>query len=188
MALKSTIFKLDLNIADLDRQYYADFPLTLARHPSETDERMMLRVLAFALNASESLEFGRGISTDDEPDLWHKDLTGSIETWIELGTPDPDRLRKACSRARGVVLYAYGDRAVPVWWQKHGEGLERFKHLEVWQIADADARALAAMARSGLALQCTLSGGEAWLTGAAESLTVRPLQLKACAQASSDRR
>jgi uncharacterized protein YaeQ len=188
MALKSTIFKLDLNIADLDRQYYADFPLTLARHPSETDERMMLRVLAFALNAGDDLEFGRGISTDDEPDLWQKDLTGSIETWIELGTPDPDRLRKACSRARRVILYAYGDRAVPVWWQKHGPGLERFKHLEIWQITDADARALAAMARSGLALQCTLSGGEAWLNGADESVEVRPLPLKEGAQASSDRR
>jgi uncharacterized protein YaeQ len=188
MALKSTIFKLDLNIADLDRQYYADFPLTLARHPSETDERMMLRVLAFALHASDSLEFGRGISTDDEPDLWQKDLTGAIETWIELGTPDPDRLRKACSRSRRVILYAYGDRAVPVWWQKHGPGLARFKHLEVWQIADADARALAAMARGGLALQCTLSDAEAWLNGADESVAVRPLALKEGAQASSDRR
>jgi len=188
MALKSTIFKLDLNIADLDRQYYADFPLTLARHPSETDERMMLRVLAFALHASDSLEFGRGISTDDEPDLWQKDLTGAIETWIELGTPDPDRLRKACSRSRRVILYAYGDRAVPVWWQKHGPGLARFKHLEVWQIADADARALAAMARGGLALQCTLSGAEAWLNGADESVAVRPLALKESAQASSVRR
>lgn len=188
MALKSTIFKLDLNIADLDRQYYADFPLTLARHPSETDERMMLRVLAFALHASDSLEFGRGISTDDEPDLWQKDLTGAIETWIELGTPDPDRLRKACSRSRRVILYAYGDRAVPVWWQKHGPGLERFKHLEIWQVADDDARALAAMARGGLALQCTLSGAEAWLNGADESVAVRPLALKEGAQASSDRR
>lgn len=188
MALKSTIFKLDLNVADLDRQFYADFPLTLARHPSETDERMMLRVLAFALHASETLEFGRGISTDDEPDLWQKDLTGCIETWIELGTPDPDRLRKACSRSRRVILYAYGDRAAPVWWQKHGPSLARFRHLEVWQIPDSSARALAAMARSGLALQCTLSGGEVWLTGAGEAVTVQPQLLKESDQVSSTAR
>ena len=94
MALKSTIFKMDLNVADLDRQVYGDFPLTLARHPSETDERMMLRVLAFALHAGDQLTFGRGISTDDEPDLWQKDLTGTIELWVDLGAPDPDRLRK----------------------------------------------------------------------------------------------
>lgn len=178
MALKSTILRLSLNVADLDRNYYGDFPLTVAQHPSETDERMMLRVLAFALNASDSLSFGRGISTDDEPDLWEKDLTGAIETWIELGTPDPDRLRKACSRARRVLLYTYGDRATPVWWQKHAAALQRFGHLSIWQVMDSEVKALAALARPGLELQCTVSDGEAWLSGLGQSLSVRPLPLK----------
>lgn len=178
MALKSTILRLSLNVADLDRNYYGDFPLTVAQHPSETDERMMLRVLAFALNASDSLSFGRGISTDDEPDLWEKDLTGAINTWIDLGTPDPDRLRKACSRARRVLLYSYGDRATPVWWQKHAAALQRFDHLTIWQVTDSEVKALAALARPGLELQCTVSDGEAWLSGLGQSLSVRPLPLK----------
>ncbi|MFN2330158.1 MAG: YaeQ family protein [Chromatocurvus sp.] len=119
MAPKSAVFRLTLQLADLDRQLYRDFPLTIARHPSETDARMMLRVLAFALHADDPLAFGRGISNDDEPDLWLRALDGRIETWIELGAPDPDRLRKACGRSNRVLLYAYGDLAMPVWLRKH---------------------------------------------------------------------
>ncbi len=178
MALKSTIFKMDLNVADLDRQVYGDFPLTLARHPSETDERMMLRVLAFALHAGDQLTFGRGISTDDEPDLWQKDLTGAIELWVELGAPDPDRLRKACARGQQVVLYMYGDRAVPVWWQKNASALERFKHLRIWQVADSSLRSLAQMARPGLQLQCTISDGEVMVSGQGETISITPSPLK----------
>ncbi|MDP4651056.1 MAG: YaeQ family protein [Haliea sp.] len=178
MALKSTIFKIDLNVADIDRQVYGDFPLTLARHPSETIERMMLRVLAFALHANEQLTFGRGISTDDEPDLWQKDLTGSVELWIELGAPDPDRLRKACARGQHVVLYMYGDRSVPVWWQKHAGTLARFKHLSVWQVDDSSLGALAQMAKPGLNLQCTISDGEVMVSGAGETFSITPVSLK----------
>jgi uncharacterized protein YaeQ len=178
MALKSTIFKMDLNVADLDRQVYGDFPLTLARHPSETDERMMLRVLAFALHASDQLAFGRGISTDDEPDLWQKDLTGAIELWVELGAPDPDRLRKACAKGQQVVLYMYGDRAVPVWWQKNASALARFKHLSIWQVADSSLRSLAQMARPGLQLQCTISDGEVMVSGQGETISITPSPLK----------
>tara|TARA_R110000772_G_scaffold61283_1_gene138095 strand:+ start:85065 stop:85604 length:540 start_codon:yes stop_codon:yes gene_type:complete len=178
MALKSTIFKMDLNVADLDRQVYGDFLLTLARHPSETDERMMLRVLAFALHAGDQLTFGRGISTDDEPDLWQKDLTGTIELWVELGAPDPDRLRKACARGQRVVLYMYGDRAVPVWWQKNAAALERFKHLSIWQVPDSSLRNLAQMARPGLQLQCTISDGEVMVSGQGETISITPSPLK----------
>ena len=88
MAIKSTIFKIDLQITDLDRNYYQTHALTIARHPSETDERMIVRVIAFALHAHASLEFGKGLSAEDEPDLWRRDLTGTIEQWIEVGLPD----------------------------------------------------------------------------------------------------
>ena len=112
MALKATIFKADLSIADMDRNYYADHALTLARHPSETDERMMVRLAAFALNAHERLAFGGGISTEDEPALWRRDLTGAIEQWIDVGLPEARDLRRACGRASEVIVYAYGGRAV----------------------------------------------------------------------------
>ena len=177
MALKSTIFKADLNVADMDRQVYGDFPLTLACHPSETGQRMMLRILAFALHADERLAFGRGISTDDEPDLWQKDLAGNIQLWIELGTPEPDRLRKACSRAERVILYAYGDRATPVWWNKHRDALARFDNLTIFQVGDSDAQALAAFAAPRMDLHCTISEGEVLASDGERSLSITPLPL-----------
>ena len=114
MALKATIYKAAVQVADIDRGYYADHELTLARHPSETEPRLMLRLLAFALNAAEGLEFGRGISTDDEPDLWQRDATGRILHWIDLGLPDERRLRRAAGRADRVTLYAYGRRSLRI--------------------------------------------------------------------------
>ncbi len=177
MALKSTVYKFSLNVADMDRQVYGDFPLTVACHPSETESRMMLRVLAFALNAHERLEFGRGISTDDEPDLWRKSLAGDIEQWIDLGTPDPERLRKACGRADEVLLYCYGDRATPVWWDKHGAALDRFDKLRIFQVDDVSCEALGTLAESGLDLQCTIDGGVAWLSAGDSSLQVEPRRI-----------
>jgi len=177
VAQKSTVFKASLNVADLDRQHYADYALTVARHPSETDERMMLRLLAFALDASERLAFGRGISTADEPDLWCRSLGGEIELWVDLGTPEPERIRKACARARRVKLYCYGGRAVPVWWARHGKALARFDNLAVLEIPAAASGQLAGMAASNMALQCTIEGGEAWFSSAAGHVQVAPMVL-----------
>ena len=118
MAINATVFKAVLQIADMDRHYYADHVLTLARHPSETDERMMVRLLAFALFAEDGLTFGKGISSDEEPDLWHKDLTGEIKRWIEVGLPDMRVIRKACGRADQVVVLSYG-RAAGIWWNEN---------------------------------------------------------------------
>ncbi|MHA7816561.1 MAG: YaeQ family protein [Pseudohaliea sp.] len=179
MALKSSISRLRLQLADLDRQRYQDFPLTLARHPSETGARMMLRVLAFAFHADERLAFGRGISTDEDPDLWLKNLDGTIDSWIELGTPEPDRLKRACGRAERVVLYAYGRRAVPVWWRRHQTALDHLDRLSVLQVDDEAIEALADALQPGMALQCTISEGEALLTWDRGSLTVAPAVLKA---------
>ncbi len=162
----------------MDRQVYGDFNLTVARHPSETDERMMLRLFAFAVHAEEDLEFGRGISAADEPDLWHRNLTGDIEQWIDLGTPDPSRIRKACGRSREVVIYAYGERATAIWWQKQGEALQRFDNLQVSLIADDIAGQLAAMAAPGMTLQSTLEAGEVWFSDGVHSVLIRPERLK----------
>lgn len=164
MAHKATIFKATLNIADMDRHYYADHALTIARHPSETDERMMLRVLAYALHAHDDLAFGRGLSTEDEPDLWLKDLTGDVELWIDLGQPDERRVRRACSRARQVAVYAYGGRAVPVWWEQHGESLSRLDNLAVYNVPVACTTALATLASRNMNLQCMVQDGEVWLS------------------------
>ncbi|NIJ69768.1 YaeQ family protein [Xanthomonas sp. 60] len=137
MALTATIRKAELQISDMDRGYYASHNLTLAQHPSETDERLMVRLLAFALNAEERLEFGRGLSTDDEPDLWEHDYTGDILRWIDLGHPDESRIRKASNRSRSVQVVTYAGHASDVWWQKQGKGLERFGNVSVLDLPTA---------------------------------------------------
>lgn len=162
MALGATIFKLQLQISDLNRHYYAEHDLTLARHPSETDERMMVRMLAFALHADEQLNFTRGLCADEEPDLWQRDLTGAIDLWIETGLPDERRLRKACSRARCVCLYLYGGRSAASWWQRNTEALKRFDNLRVVELCFDPARLTSRVTR-GMSLQCTLQDEELWL-------------------------
>src|SRR5688572_27582816 len=134
MALKSTICKAHLQIADMDRNYYHDHALTIARHPSETDERMMVRLLAYALHADPALAFGKGLSTDDEPDLWRKDLTGVIEAWIDVGQPDEKRVRKACGRAEQVYVYTYGGHVSDLWWTHAGRRLDHTRNLTVTKL------------------------------------------------------
>ena len=175
MALKATIFKAGLQIADMDRQYYRDHALTIARHPSETDERMMVRLLAFALYADERLEFGRGLSTDEEPDLWRKSLTGEIEQWIELGQPTEQHIRKACGRARQVVVISYSGRGADVWWDKIAAGLARSKNLTVIDIPAATVQALAGLADRNMQLQCLIQDGHAQLMSAKASMSVEPM-------------
>ncbi len=163
MVLKATIFKAELQIADMDRHYYHDHPLTLARHASETDERMMVRLLAFALHAHEALVFGKGLSADDEPDLWQKDLTGNIETWIDVGQPDEKRIRKACGRARQVFIYTYGGRSADIWWAQNSSTLERLKNLTVMNLPADTSQALAKLAQRNMPLQCRIQEGQIWV-------------------------
>lgn len=177
MALKSTVFRATLTVSDLDRGHFGDHVLTLARHPSETDERMMVRVLAFALHADERLQFGRGLSTEDEPALWCKDDTGRILDWIEVGLPDEKLLRRAAGRAERVYLLAYGGRTVDLWWQKEGPGLARLTNLTVQAIEVDDSRALAALAERSMTLTCTLQDGQIWFSAGDTTLgfTLRTL-------------
>jgi uncharacterized protein YaeQ len=174
MALKSTIFKAELHISDLDRPYYGTHALTIARHPSETDERMMVRVLAFILCASENLAFGKGLSSDDEPDLWAKDLTDAIELWIDVGLPDEKRVRRACGRANGVVVVTYGGRVADMWWQTNQSALKQQEKLTVFNLSPDVTQALAAAAQRNMQIQCTCQDGELWLTLDGESLHVVP--------------
>ena len=171
MALKSTICKAGLQIADMDRNYYADHALTVARHPSETDERMMMRLLAFALNAHEHLAFGRGLSDTDEPDLWQKDLTGAIAHWIEVGQPDEKRMLRACGRADRVTVYAYGSRA-ELWWKPLAANLARAKNLAVWRVPASAGSALAKFAARAMRLQCTIQDGHLWFSDAEDTVQI----------------
>ncbi len=172
MATKATIYKANLQIVDLDRNYYHDHSTTLARHPSETDERMMVRLLAFVQHASEDLTFTRGLSTSDEPDLWQKDLTGAIELWIELGQPDEKRIRKACGRAQQVWIYSYSGRSAEIWWEQIGPALGKLKNLTVNNIPPETSQSLAQLAQRNMQLQYTIQDGQTWVTDNASSVQV----------------
>ncbi|WP_153101549.1 YaeQ family protein [Paraburkholderia hayleyella] len=184
MALKSTIYKAELQIADMDRHYYANHALTIARHPSETDERMMVRVAAFALFAHERLEFCKGLSDIDEPDIWQKDLTGAIERWIDVGQPEERRIAKASGRADDVLVLAYGGRTSEIWWQGVRGKVERLRNVTVWSLAEGVAAALGGLAERTMRLQCTVQDGAAWLGSAeADAVALEWTVLKAPANA-----
>ena len=178
MASNATIYKAALQISDMDRDYYQDHAITLARHPSETDERMMVRLLAFALHADEALSFGRGLSTEDEPALWQKDLTGAIDLWIEVGQPDEKSLRQACGRATQVVVYSYGGRGADLWWEKNRSTLERLHNLAVMNLPLEGSRALAQLAQPSMQLACTIQEGQVWIGEGASSAHVELMPLK----------
>lgn len=174
MAPKSTVHKASLQVSDMDRHYYGAHDLVLAQHPSETGERLMLRLLAFALFAAERLEFGRGLSTEDEPDLWRKDLTGAIEQWIDLGQPDESRVRKACGRAGEVVVLTYGGRAADLWWEKNEAALARFRNLRVVDIAPDQVQALGARLGRGMEVQVMVQDGVLQWIDEAGTLEITP--------------
>lgn len=167
MALKSTIFKASLQIADIDHGYYADHALTLARHPSETDERMMVRLVALALNAHKlqtvcggdgTLAFGAGLSDPDEPDVWLRDFTGRTRLWIEVGQPEDKPLVKACGRADEVMLYCFS-HAAEVWWRGIESKLSRANNLSVFRVPPQASQALSALAQRSMQLQATIQEG-----------------------------
>ena len=175
MALKATIFKIALQIADIDRGYYGEHALTIARHPSETDERMMVRVLAFALHAGERLAFGRGLSDEEEPDVWEKDLTGAVQTWIDVGLPDEKRVRRAAGRANGVYVYSYGaPHAAALWWDDVSDRLDKTRNVTVMRLPTESTRALAALVARSMQLNCTIQDGQVWLADGARSVEIHP--------------
>jgi uncharacterized protein YaeQ len=176
MALKSTIYKIDLNIADMDRQYYAQHNLTLAKHPSETDERVMVRLIAFTLFANESLTFGKGLSDDEEPDLWQKDLTGAIQLWIDVGLPTEKDIRKACGKSAQVAVVLYGGRIADMWWQQNSKGLLKLNNLSVINLPET--ANLAQLAAKSINISCTVQDSEVLLSHDSGSFNITPMILK----------
>lgn len=178
MALKSTICKAELQVSDLDRHYYQAHNLTLARHPSETDERMMVRLLAFALYASDALTFGKGLSAEDEPDLVELDPTGVIERWIDVGLPDERNVRRAAHRSREMVLITYGGRVADMWWQQNESKLAGLANLTVLNLSTEEGEVLTALAGKSMRLQCTIQDGVVWLADGTGNHEFSPRLLK----------
>ena len=177
MALPSTIHKLELTLSDTGRHYYRTHELVIARHPSETEERMMLRVLAFAWHADPDLAFGKGLSTDDEPDLWQRDPTGAVARWIDVGWPDDKRLRRAAGRADAVSIFTYGGPKAGMWWKKTASVVARTPRVSVWSVDPAQSAALARLAARNMTLDATLADGTAWFGDGRQQIEVRPERL-----------
>ncbi len=174
MAIKATIYKAQVQVTDLERHYYEPINLTIAKHPSETDERMMVRLLVFILNAHEHLQMTKGLSSDEEPDIWQVNLAGEIDLWIELGLPDEKRVRKASGRAKAVKVYTYGGGAADIWWQKNQTKLNRANNLGVINLNQDSVGEMAQLVQRTMELQCTIDDGEVWLTDGQTSVTIVP--------------
>jgi uncharacterized protein YaeQ len=174
MSPKSTVVKVELQVSDMDRHYYAQHNLTMAQHPSETDARLMVRLLAFALFAHERLEFGRGLSDDSEPDLWQRDYVGDIQRWIELGQPDESRIRKACARAEQVTVLNYGGQAADVWWTKNADALTRFENLTVLDIEPRAIDGIVGHFQRGMRLTAMIQDAELQLMSDSLNVALTP--------------
>jgi len=176
MAINSTIYKIDLQVSDLDRNYYQQHSLTIAKHPSETDERVMVRLIGFAMYANEMLTFGKGLSDDEEPDLWQKDLTGAIELWMDVGLPTEKDIRKAAGRAKQVIVVLYGGRVADMWWTANSKTLLKTNNLTVINLPDT--KELADIAERGLSVSCTIQDGHIMVGHDGGTLDITPVVLK----------
>jgi uncharacterized protein YaeQ len=175
MAQNATIYKVELSVSDMDRHYYETHKLTVAKHPSETDERLMLRLVAFALNAHENLEMTKGLSTDDEPDIWQKSLSGELDVWVALGLPSEKVMRQSCNKASKVFIYPYGGRTAEIWWDKVKNSTTRFDNLQVASFSEQDTSALAKLASRAMRLQVNIQDGEV-MVSLGESIVYVTLQ------------
>ncbi len=161
MALKPTIYKLKIALTDLDRNYYNTLNLTIAQHPSETLERMMARILAFCINAQESLSFTKGLSSAEEPDLWAHTLDGRVALWIDVGEPAVDRIKKATRIAQTVKVYSFNSKS-DVWWIQEQE---KFKQLtaSIFQFQWKDIQTLAKLAQRTMDISVTITENSAYI-------------------------
>jgi len=178
MALKSTIYKVELSVSDMDRHYYETHKLTVAKHPSETDERLMVRLVAFALNAHEQLELTKGLSNDDEPDIWQKSLSDELDLWVALGLPSEKVVRQSSSKAKNVIIYSYGGRTAEVWWDKIKNSTIRFDNLRVINFSEHETADLAQLAGRSMKLQVNIQDGEVMVSVDDQMVYVTPVEWK----------
>ena len=178
MAQKAIIHKVELSVSDMDRHYYETHKLTVAKHPSETDERLMVRILTFALNAHENLEMTRGLSTDDEPDIWQKSLSGELELWVALGVPSEKVVRQSCGKANEVIIYSYGGRTADMWWEKVKNSTIRFDNLQVVNFSEEDTSALGKLANRTMKLQVNIQDGDVMVSVDDSIVYVSPIKWK----------
>jgi uncharacterized protein YaeQ len=164
MAQKATIYKVELSVSDMDRHYYETHKLTVAKHPSETDERLMVRILAFALNAHEQLEMTKGLSTDDEPDIWQKSLSDELDLWVTLGLPSEKVVRQSCGKSEAVIIYCYGGRTADRWWEKIKNSTTRFDNLRVFNFSEEDTNALGDLANRSMKMQVNIQDGDVMIS------------------------
>ena len=181
MAQNATIYKVELSVSDMDRHYYETHKLTVAKHPSETDERLMVRLVAFALNAHENLEMTKGLSTDDEPDIWQKSLSGDLDVWVALGLPSEKVMRQSCRKAVKVIVYPYGGRTAEMWWDKIKTTATRFENLQVINFSARDTGELAKLASRAMKLQVNIQDGDVMVSIGDTILYVTPLKWKSAA-------
>ena len=175
MAKSSTIYKVELQVSDLDRHYYQTHVLTVAQHPSETEQRMMVRILAFALNASEYLAFTKGLSTDEVPDLWEKTLTGDIQHWIEIGQPSAKRVKKACNNSAKVSIYTFSGHSAAVWQQQNIADFNRQPKLNIIDFPTQKIKELGKLVARNMSLQCTIQDGLIWFGDAQNNIEITPV-------------
>lgn len=171
MALKPTIYKANVTLSDIDRHHYDDLQLTIAQHPSETLERMMVRLLVFCLNASAELGFTRGLSTPEEPDLWQRSLDGQIEHWIEVGQPEPDRVKKGANQAKRVSVYVFG-KSADTWWQLNSASMQALPRVSVFKFAWADIQSLSQLASRTMDLSVSITECTLYVTAGEQTVEV----------------
>ena len=177
MAKKATIYKANIQLSDMDRNYYDSIQLTIAQHPSETDQRMMVRIIAFVLNAHENLQFGKGVSDEDEATIWQINYSEEIELWIELGQIDEKRIKKASNRAKQVKLYCYGS-SVHTWWKQMESKVRQFESLSIEQFSVDTTEALVKLVSRTMEFQCSIQDGQLWLTSGDDTLLIETTKLK----------
>jgi uncharacterized protein YaeQ len=178
MAQKATIYKVELSVSNMDCHYYETHKLTVAKHPSETDERLMVRILAFALNAHEQLEMTRGLSTDDEPDIWQKSLSGELELWVALGLPSEKVVRQACGKVKEVIIYSYGGKTAEMWWEKIKNSTTRFDNLQVTNFSAEDTNALEKLASRAMKLHVNIQDEEVMVSAEGNMIYMTPVKWK----------
>ncbi|MEQ9334880.1 YaeQ family protein [Thalassobaculum sp.] len=181
MAQNATIYKVELSVSDMDRHYYETHKLTVAKHPSETDERLMVRIVAFALNAHENLEMTKGLSTDDEPDIWQKSLNGALDVWVTLGLPSEKVMRQSCGKAGKVIVYPYGGRSAEIWWDKIKKNTTRFENLQVTNFSEKDTGELAKLASRAMRLQINIQDGDVMVSVGDRIVYMTPHKWKSAA-------